>query len=195
MTLADLKVVIQSETNLAPPAQILYHNGRELSDDSQTLSQCQIKEDDMLALLVRLPRASSSGPSRSAQGGQTRGTAPAGRRQGGQDPEPLRLQALGDPRVLQQIRSLNPDLANAVPDAARFRQLLEHTNSTHQQKEADKQRELALLNEDPFNVDAQEKIEEIIRQERVMENLQDAMDYTPEGRFSLRLMLSIYTGY
>lgn len=194
MTLADLKVVIQSETNVAPPAQILYHNGLELSDDSQTLSQCQIKEDDMLALLVG-PRASSSGPSRPAQGGQTRGTAPASRRQGGQDPEPLRLQALGDPRVLQQIRSLNPELANAVPDAARFRQLLEHTNSTHQQKEAEKQRELALLNEDPFNVDAQEKIEEIIRQERVMENLQDAMDYTPEGRFSLRLVLSIYTSY
>lgn len=155
-----------------------------LSDDSQTLSQYQVKEDDMLALSVHRPQASSSEPSRSAQGGQTRGAASAGRRQGGQDPEPIRLQALSDPRVLQQIRSLNPELADAVPDAARFRQLLEHTNSTQQQKEADKQRELALLNEDPFNVDAQQKIEEIIRQERVMENLQDAMDYTPEGRFS-----------
>lgn len=186
MTLADLKAVIQSETNIAPPAQILYHNGRELSDDSQTLGQCQIRANDMLALLVRSPQASSGGPSRSARGGQTRGTAQAGRRQGGQDPEFLRLQALGDPRVLQQIRGLNPELANVVHDAPRFRQVLEQMDNTQQQKEAEKQRELALLNEDPFNVEAQAKIEEIIRQERVMENLQDAMDYTPEGTSSLR---------
>ena len=184
MTIADLKAVIQSDTNIAPPAQILYHNGRELSGDLQTLGQCQIREDDMVALLVRSPQGSSGRPSRPAQSGQTRGTAQSGRRQGGQDPELLRLQALGDPRVLQQIRSVNPELAGVVNDATRFRQVLENLETTHQDQEAEKQRELALLNEDPFNVEAQAKIEEIIRQERVMENLQDAMDYTPEGRFS-----------
>lgn len=182
MTIADLKAVIQSDTNLAPPTQILYHNGREISNDSQTLDQCQIKENDMLALLVRRPQQSSGGSSRPAQSSQTRGSAQAGRRQGPQDPEALRLQALGDPRVLQQIRSVHPELANVVQDAARFRQVLENLERTQQEQEAAKQRELALLNEDPFNVEAQEKIAEIIRQERVMENLQQAMDYTPEGR-------------
>ncbi len=139
----------------------------------------------MLAMLVRSPQVSRGGPSRAAQGGQRRGTAQAGRRQNGQDPELLRLQALGDPRVLQQIRSIHPELANVVHDAARFGQVLQQVENTQQKKEAEKQRELALLNEDPFNVEAQAKIEEIIRQDRVMENLQAAMDYNPEGRPSL----------
>ena len=199
MAIADLKAVIQSDTDIVPSTQILYHNGRELCDDLQTLSQCQIKEGDMLALLIRRPQASGSGASRPAQAAQARDTTHAGRRQGEQDPELLRLQALGDPRVLQQIRSVNPDLASAVQDPARFRHVLQNMERTTQEHEAQKHREMALLNEDPFNIEAQAKIEEIIRQERVMENLQDAMDYTPEGRSCSRIyrgiLCCLLTGY
>jgi len=45
----------------------------------------------------------------------------------------------------------------------------------------DKEEQLALLQEDPFNVEAQQKIEEVIRQERVAENLQKAMEENPEA--------------
>ncbi|KAK4998130.1 DNA damage-inducible protein 1 [Cryomyces antarcticus] len=40
--------------------------------------------------------------------------------------------------------------------------------------------QIRLLNEDPFNVDAQRKIEEMIRKDQVMENAAHAMEHTPE---------------
>jgi DNA damage-inducible protein 1 len=49
-----------------------------------------------------------------------------------------------------------------------------------EEAETQKQHERNLLNADPYDVDAQKRIEEAIRQEAVMENLNHALEYSPE---------------
>lgn len=189
MTIADLKAVIQSDSRIQSQAQVLYHNGNELQDDSTQLRQANIKQDDMLGLLVRNQRPQQPPANRTAGStsqSNTRGQTSRGAGSGS-DAEMLRLQALGNPVILNQIRAQNGNLANAVNDSSSFSQIYEQMLRQQEANEAQKQRELALLNADPFNVEAQAKIEEMIRQERVIENLQHAMDHTPEGMDLLQL--------
>lgn len=37
------------------------------------------------------------------------------------------------------------------------------------------------MNADPFDIDAQQRIEEAIRQQAVLENLEHALEYSPES--------------
>lgn len=184
LTIADLKAAIQSDTNVLPSFQQLFHNGVELRDDAKTLQQCQIQGGNMLGMMVLDPQSRGSRAPRSNQAGRGSQSSRGQPARAGQEPdwEMMRLRALGQPGILAQFRNTNPDLADAVSDPIRFREVLRNMQAQQAEAEFEKQRELTLLNADPFNPETQAKIEEAIRQERVMENLQDAMDYTPEGK-------------
>lgn len=138
----------------------------------------------MLGMLVEHP----DGNAPRASGGRSRRAQRPDRGQSAREGDPpgaevetIRLQALGTPQVLAQIRSQNPELADAVADPQRFQEVWQRMMRHQRDNEATKQRELALLNADPFNEETQRKIEEIIREERVMENVQNAIQYMPEG--------------
>ena len=184
MTVADLKAVIHSDTDISPTIQLLHYNGTTLDNDTITLAQIQLKDNDVLEMSLQKPRQAA----RRQGTASTRGRGIAQPRQArnsgasGADPEVVRLQALGDPRVLQQIRQHKPELADAVSDARRFRDIWETMEAQAQEAELEKQREVIALNADPFNIEAQRKIEESIRLQQVSENLRTALDYTPEGK-------------
>ena len=181
MTIADLKGYIESETNISTAAQRIYFGNQELVDDSKTLQQYGMTDDSMLGVQVRNPQAPSEGSGRPVRP-QRRGPAQTGSRQGAQtDPEMIRLQAMGNPNMLATLRASDPDLANAVQDPVRFQQIFADRMRHKVEMDAEIQRRNDLLAADPFNVDAQREIEEMIRQEGVIENLQNAMEHNPEG--------------
>ena len=92
----------------------------------------------------------------------------------------MRLNVLGNPASQAELRRRKPELAAALNDPVRWRELFLMEQRQEEQAERERQSQIALLNEDPFNVDAQRRIEEIIRQDRVIENLQHAYENNPE---------------
>lgn len=177
MTLATLRESVQAETNVLPTSQHIYHNGRLISDDSKTMEQLQIGDGEMLAVHVRHMQGSTGLPSQPRRQ-ETR------RRQPGHDPEVVRLEILGNPALRQQLQRQSPELAAAVDDPALFARMFQDSLDREQRERLERQREIDRLNEDPFNIENQRRIEEMIRQERVMENLQNAMEHNPEGELS-----------
>lgn len=182
MTIETLRSSIQAETTFHPSAQHLYHNGQLVTDNSKTLAELGVADGDMLALHVRDMRGSTtvpaSGSGRSAEQGGARGAA---RQATEQDPEMIRLQILGDPNLRGELARSRPDLVAALEDPQRFARLFADSLDRERRERAERHRQIQLLNADPFDPEAQAKIEEIIRQERVMENLQNAMEHNPEG--------------
>ncbi|KDN60182.1 putative aspartyl protease [Colletotrichum sublineola] len=173
MPVSTLREAIRAETTIAPTSQHLYHNGRLIQDDSKTMEQLHIADGEMLALHVRDMQGSTGVPDQGRRG-------PPRRRPGGQDPELIRLQILGDPNLRAEATRQQPQLAAALDDPQRFAQFFNDSYDREQREREERQRQIARLNEDPFDVEAQAKIEEMIRQERVMENLQNAMEHNPE---------------
>lgn len=180
MTFNDIKALVQGDTNIPPSSQHFYYNNRVITDNSQTLEQLNIREGDMLGMAVQDPaelarrRTQQDGPSQPS-------SRPPQPRNEGLDAERLRLHIVGDPRMLEQVRRQDPELAAAANNPTEFHSLWDRKQRDLAQAQAEKEAELALLNADPFNLEAQAKIEEMIRQERVAENVQKALEDNPES--------------
>lgn len=179
-TISTLKESIQAESQILKTSQHLYHNGRLLSDDTKTMEQLQIGDGEMLALHVRdTVRTARPGqqaqPSRQQAASQARGAA------GYPDPETIRLQLLGNPELRQQAISQRPELAGVIESPERFAQALQQMQDHERDEQNRRRQQIADLNADPFDIDAQMRIAEMIREERVQENLQNAIEHNPEG--------------
>ncbi|MCJ1419916.1 DNA damage-inducible protein 1 [Xylographa parallela] len=171
MALADLKAVIAVDTNIPANLQVLFHHTLPLADPSKTLSDVGIGEGDVIVMQVRRVQPAVAGR-------QQQRAEPAKIRD---DAEILRLQALGDPLVMGQLRQHRPELAEAVRSPEQFRNIWDGFKRQQEAAEEEKELMIAKLNADPFDVEAQAKIEEMIRESAVMQNLTEAMDHTPEA--------------
>jgi DNA damage-inducible protein 1 len=187
MTVATLRDSVQAETGIPQAAQHIYYNGVVMLDDTQTMEQLGITDGEMLAVHVRGSHPISdtgNAPQRgrdAASGVQAEEAAVGARSRGGeQDAEVIRLNIMGNPGLRQQLHQLDPELAAALDYPQLFAQRLIQSRNRELRQRAARHSEIERLNSDPFDVEAQAKIEEMIRQERVMENLQNAMEHNPE---------------
>lgn len=167
-TVKDLKGFIEAETTLPSASQSLYLNGQPVLNETQTLEHAGISDGEMLGVVIRRnPAPRPTGPQAPARPAQP-------------DPEGVRQHFLMSPQAQNDLRQRDPELAAALSDPTRWREAFAMRQRQADEAERERQNQIALLNEDPFNVEAQRKIEELIRQDRVVENLQEAYERNPE---------------
>ncbi|OCH95925.1 hypothetical protein OBBRIDRAFT_445220 [Obba rivulosa] len=157
MELENVMALLEAESGIPVPEQSISYEGRDLSDPKATMKDLGVGDHAMLLLRRKVNVA-----------GRTME----------QDAEMMRLQLLGDPQIMEQLRQTNPEIAAAAEsDPVRFAELLRLTRQRHLEAE----RELEQLEADPFDIEAQHRIEEAIRQQAVAENLEHALEYSPEA--------------
>ncbi|KAF8956717.1 aspartyl protease-domain-containing protein [Flammula alnicola] len=163
MELENVMALLEAESSIPVNEQSISYEGRELSNPKATIRQLGVQGENAM-LLLRRKVANVAG--RSIE----------------QDSEMMRLQLLGDPQLMAQLQATQPELAEAAQsNSARFAELLRQTRERHYNAELAQQQEIARLNADPYDVEAQRKIEEAIRQQAVMENMEHALEYSPES--------------
>ncbi|KAM6434851.1 protein DDI1 homolog 2 isoform 3-T4 [Liasis olivaceus] len=109
--------------------------------------------------------------------------------QGLDNPALLRAMLLANPHELSLLKERNPPLAEALlsGDLEKFTQVLVEQQQDRARRE---QERIRLFSADPFDLEAQAKIEEDIRQQNIEENMTIAMEEAPES-FGQVVMLYI----
>ena len=133
----------------------------------QTLAQYGVKENDMLLMMMEQDSKDIS----------RRPTQPT---MSVQSIESLRLQILNNSSLLSDFSRSEPSLAAVINDAPQFAQKFSVLEKNRKELINEKQKELAELHNNPFDIESQKKIEKIIQQEAIAENLQNAIEHNPE---------------
>nr|XP_060614839.1 protein DDI1 homolog 2 isoform X2 [Anolis sagrei ordinatus] len=109
--------------------------------------------------------------------------------QGLDNPALLRDMLLANPHELSLLKERNPPLAEALlsGDLEKFTRVLVEQQQDRARRE---QERIRLFSADPFDLEAQAKIEEDIRQQNIEENMTIAMEEAPES-FGQVVMLYI----
>jgi len=161
MELENVMALLEAESGIPTTEQSISYDGRDLNNPKATMKECGVGENAMLLLRRRVNVAGRSGE---------------------QDSEMMRLQILGDPNLMNQLRQTQPEIAHAAQnDPARFADLLRQLRARQSEGELERQRDIERLNADPYDVEAQRKIEDAIRHQAVLENLEHALEYSPES--------------
>ncbi|KAJ2686239.1 DNA damage-inducible protein 1, partial [Coemansia spiralis] len=187
MVLGDLCALLELECNIPVPNQILMHDGKVLSGVDKSLGELELKSGDLVYITDKSRQPASAAASSSSQ-------APALPQRAGPgqlDPliEAQRQQVLNTPQLLRQLSIMHPNIVRAAQnDPAEFGRLLTQLQREQRDGQDEREREMERLNANPFDIESQRKIEEMIRQENVMRNMETALELNPESFASVTML-------
>lgn len=177
----NVKALLEVETQVPLQRQQLLYNGKEMRN-SDKLSALGVKDEDLI-MMISNAAAASSAPANDM------GLNPDG---SAVNPSAFQQQIRRDSNLMAQLFQSDPELAQVLlgNDLNRLQELLRQRHRQRSELRRQQEEEFALLDADPFDVEAQKKIEAAIRQKGIDENWAAALEYNPEA-FARVVMLYV----
>ncbi|RLM78565.1 DNA damage-inducible protein 1 [Panicum miliaceum] len=174
----NLKALLEVETRVPLQQQQLHFNGKEMQN-SEKLSTIGVQDGDLVMMLPSNERASQDVVKFNLDG-----TAP--------NPQAFQQHVRGDSQLMAQLLQNDPQLAQAIlgDDINELQNILRSRHQQRMELKRKQEEELALLYADPFDVEAQKKIEAAIRQKGIDENWEAAIEHNPEAFARVRRVFS-----
>ncbi|GMP64896.1 hypothetical protein CsSME_00025943 [Camellia sinensis var. sinensis] len=171
----NLKALLEVETQVPLQQQQLLYNGREIKN-AEKLSAVGVNDGDLVMMVSR----ASSSASTADLSFNSDGSAV--------NPAAFQQQIRRDSNTMAQLFQL----AQAIigNDLNKLQDILRERHSQKSELRRRQEEELALLYADPFDVEAQKKIEAAIRQKGIDENWAAALEHNPEA-FARVVMLYV----
>ncbi|KAJ2450516.1 DNA damage-inducible protein 1 [Coemansia sp. RSA 2336] len=172
MSLRDLSALIELDCNVAVKDQKLVRNKQEVIGLSRTLKELGFEAKDTLYIYDRSKPGDELIAAKLIE-----------------QVESHRQHVLSNPQLMRELEQTHPEIAHAARhDPHAFRRHL--TELQRQQIGAAKRQraEVERLQANPFDVEAQQRIEEMIRQENIMRNMEAALEHNPESFASVNML-------
>ncbi|GMH24397.1 hypothetical protein Nepgr_026240 [Nepenthes gracilis] len=175
----NVKALLEVESRVALQQQQLLYNGKEMSNHEK-LSGLGVGDGD---LIMMVSDASSGAPSNDLSFNRD-GSAV--------NPASFQQQIRRDSNLMARLFQDDPELAQIISgdDLNKLQEVLRERHRQRSELQRRQDEELALLYADPFDVEAQKKIEASIRQKGIDENWAAALEYNPEA-FARVVMLYV----
>ncbi|XP_019196673.1 PREDICTED: DNA damage-inducible protein 1-like isoform X1 [Ipomoea nil] len=179
-TVENLKALLEVETQVPLQQQQLLYNGKEIRN-AEKLSGLGVSDGDLVMMVAGVSQSSAS---TSAMGFNPDGSAV--------NPSAFQQHLRNDSNLMAKLFQSDPELAQIVlgNDLNKLQEILRLRHKQRAELLRRKDEEMALLYADPFDVEAQKKIEEAIRQKSIDENWEAAIEHNPEA-FARVVMLYV----